>query len=184
MNYPFILKFSSISNLSDARYAAGMWADFIGFNFDPNSSSYIDPEKAKSIIGWISGTAIVGEFGQQPIEWIKDFSQQLQLQVVQIPADYMDMTIFQSGLKTIVLAKDGNDSSTLSHADILLTDNLSLYHQLIERYNKPVIFQTTTLTEDASYIQGIAIQGEPEDQPGTRNQGDWTAYLEQYGTDN
>ena len=183
MNYPFLLKFSSISNLSDARYAAGMWADFIGFNFDPNSSSYIEPEKAKSIIGWISGPALVGEFGQQPLEWIKDFAQQLQLKVVQIPANYKDMALFESGLKTIVVANNSNDCDAFTHADILLTDNLSIYHQLIERYNKPVIFQTTTLTEDASGLQGIAIQGEPEDQPGTRNQGDWTSYLEQYETE-
>lgn len=183
MNYPFLLKFSSISNLSDARYAAGMWADFIGFNFDPSSPSYIEPSKAQSISSWINGPALVGEFGEQPLEWITDFAKQLNLQVVQIPATYKDLSLFETGLKTIVVINDTLLHPSIEKADILLTENIDVYKHLIEQTDKPVIFQTLTLTEDASALRGLAIQGQTEDQPGTRNQTDWTEYLERFETE-
>lgn len=180
MNYPFLLKFSNISNLSDARYAAGMWADFIGFCFDPSSPSYLEPPKAQSIISWVSGPAIVGEFGDQPIEWITDFSRQLSIQVVQIPATYKDLSIFETGLKTIVMVNDTTHYPTIDKADVLITESMEVYQYLSERTEKPVIFQTRTLSEDASDLRGLAITGQAEDQPGTRNQGDWTEYLEKF----
>ncbi len=184
MTYPFLLKFSSITNLSDARYAAGMWADFIGFNFDPSSDNYIEPSKAASISGWISGPAIVGEFGQQPLSWIQDFAKQLKLQVVQIPADYADMGIFDTGLRTIVEAHTTSESAALEKADLLLCHSLEVYDFLSKHYQQPIIFQSTSLNEDASMLSGLAIKGESETTPGTRNQGDWTEYLERFATDN
>lgn len=184
MTYPFLLKFSSITNLSDARYAAGMWADFIGFNFDPSSSNYIEPSKAASIIGWISGPAIVGEFGQQPLSWIQDFAKQLNLQVVQIPADYADMSIFESGLRTIVEVHTPSAGTALEKADLLLCHSKDVYDFLTSHYQQPVIFQSTMLNEDATNFAGLAIKGESETAPGTRNQGDWTEYLERFATDN
>lgn len=180
MNYPFLLKFSSISNLSDARYAAGMWADFIGFNFDPSSPSYTEPAKAQSIISWINGPALVGEFGNQPLDWITDFTKQLSIQIVQIPATYSDLNVFETGLKTIVVVNDTAHHPSIEKADILLTENMDVYKHLIELTDKPVIFQTLTLTEDASEFRGLAILGQTEDQPGTRNQAEWTEYLERF----
>ncbi len=180
MNYPFLLKFSNISNLSDARYAAGMWADFIGFCFDPSSPSYLEPSKAKSIISWVSGPTLVAEFGDQPIEWILDFSTQLSIQVVQIPASYKDLTIFEKGLKTIVMVDDKTSYPTIDKADILITGNMEVYQYLIDLTEKPVIFQTQSLQEDASDFRGLSISGQVEDHPGTRNQGEWTEYLEKF----
>lgn len=180
MNYPFLLKFSSISNLSDARYAAGMWADFIGFNFDPSSPSYIEPGKAQSIISWINGPALVGEFGEQPLEWITDFTKLLSIQVVQIPATYSDLNLFETGLKTIVVVNDTAHHPSVEKADILLTENMDVYKHLIGLSDKPVIFQSLTLTEDASEFRGLSILGQTEDKPGTRNQADWTEYLERF----
>lgn len=184
MNYPFLLKFSSITNLSDARYAAGMWADFIGFNFDPSSDNYIEPSKAASISAWISGPAIVGEFGKQPLSWIQDFAQQLQLQVVQIPSDYTDMSIFETGLRTIVEVHSSTESNAIEKADLLLCHSRDVYDFLSSRYQQAVIFQSTLLNEDASNFAGLAIKGESETAPGTRNQGDWTEYLERFAIDN
>lgn len=184
MTYPFLLKFSSITNLSDARYAAGMWADFIGFNFDPTSDNYIEPSQAASISGWISGPATVGEFGHQPLSWILDFAQQLKLQVVQIPADYADMGIFDTGLRTIVEVHHTSDTAVIKKADLLLCHDQAVYNFLSSHYQQPVIYQSRQLNEDASKFGGLAIKGESETAPGTRNQGDWTEYLERFATDN
>ena len=57
-----IVKVGNITNLSDARYCAGMGVDMLGFCFEKKSEQYIDPESYKEIIGWISGPQLVGEF--------------------------------------------------------------------------------------------------------------------------
>lgn len=61
LKYPIYVQ--SVTNLSDARYCAGMGVEMIGFCFNPESENYIDPTTAVGIIGWISGIKIVAEFG-------------------------------------------------------------------------------------------------------------------------
>jgi phosphoribosylanthranilate isomerase len=61
--YPAKIKLSNITNLSDARYAAAVGIDYIGFCFDTNDANYIPPVKAKEIFEWTSGTIVVAEFG-------------------------------------------------------------------------------------------------------------------------
>lgn len=56
-----IVKVSNISNLSDARYCAGMGVQYLGFSLDPGHKAYIDPPTFKSIREWIAGPSIVGE---------------------------------------------------------------------------------------------------------------------------
>lgn len=54
---------SRITNLSDARYCAGMGADLLGFVIDPADPDYVSPESYQQLIGWISGPARVVELG-------------------------------------------------------------------------------------------------------------------------
>lgn len=56
------MKLSQVTNLSDARYAAGMGVQMIGFNINPDSQYYIDAVKFAEISGWVSGIDLVGEF--------------------------------------------------------------------------------------------------------------------------
>lgn len=50
-----------ITNLSDARYCAGMGADLLGFIVDPDHPDYVSPESYREMIGWISGPKRVAE---------------------------------------------------------------------------------------------------------------------------
>jgi phosphoribosylanthranilate isomerase len=180
MNYPFKLKFSEIKNLSDARYASGMWADFIGFCFDPSSPSYIEPNKAKEIISWISGPAIVGEFGNQPPEWIQDFVTSFQLKVVQIPTNYAHDLNLPEGVAIMVETKESVITPIMEKADILITDNQTVYQTLKSQLPQPIIYQIEDLNEDISDCDGIALIGFSEDKPGTSNQTAWTDFLEKW----
>lgn len=56
-----IVKVSHISNLSDARYCAGMGVDMVGFQVIPGTEHYMPPERFQDIRGWISGPGIVAE---------------------------------------------------------------------------------------------------------------------------
>ncbi len=51
-----IVKVSDVSNLSDARYCAGMGVEYIGFSMDT-----LPFEKYKEMRGWLAGVQVVGE---------------------------------------------------------------------------------------------------------------------------
>jgi len=56
-----IVKVSHISNLSDARYCAGMGVEMLGFRVIPGAENYMSPEVFQDIRGWISGPKIIAE---------------------------------------------------------------------------------------------------------------------------
>lgn len=59
LTIPVIL--SSVNNLSDARYAAGMGVDMMGFEVEPGAERYVSPELFKAIVSWVTGIQTVVE---------------------------------------------------------------------------------------------------------------------------
>lgn len=59
----------SISNLSDARYCAGMGVELLGFCFDETNG--ISISEFEAIKGWLSGVKIVAEFYTSNLDLIK-----------------------------------------------------------------------------------------------------------------
>jgi len=57
-----LVKLSEVTNLSDARYGAGMGVQMMGFNINPESEHFVDPDKFKEITSWIAGVKLIGEF--------------------------------------------------------------------------------------------------------------------------
>lgn len=55
------VKVASITNLTDARYCAGMGVDMLGFRTVPGQENYIKPSEFQEIRGWITGPIIVAE---------------------------------------------------------------------------------------------------------------------------
>ena len=53
------VKLGNVTNLSDARYAAGMGVESLGFNVSENSD--LPPEQVSEIVNWVSGVDIIGE---------------------------------------------------------------------------------------------------------------------------
>lgn len=84
MSFKTNIKYSNITNLSDARFAAAVGMQYIGFCFDKDNENYITPLKAKEIIDWVSGTNVVAEFGNQSIAEIIDISNMLNVQAIEV----------------------------------------------------------------------------------------------------
>ena len=55
------VKISNVTNLSDARYCAGMGVDMLGFSVDENSSHYVAHKKYAEIRAWVAGVRLVAE---------------------------------------------------------------------------------------------------------------------------
>jgi phosphoribosylanthranilate isomerase len=56
------VKINAVTNLSDARYCAGMAVDLLGFSLNPESSKFVHPDQFREITGWIAGPEFVAEF--------------------------------------------------------------------------------------------------------------------------
>ncbi|WP_226389349.1 phosphoribosylanthranilate isomerase [Penaeicola halotolerans] len=97
------VKISTVNNLSDARYCAGMQVNLMGFNLEKDQSSYIDPAKYKEITEWISGVAFVAEFEHTHpdsiLEIIKDYPS---IEFIQINEKHQLQMLLNTSYKLIL----------------------------------------------------------------------------------
>jgi phosphoribosylanthranilate isomerase len=62
-----LVKVGSVSNLSDARYCAGMGVEMLGFRVIEGQEHYLSSELYQQIRGWVSGPKFVAEvYGLTP----------------------------------------------------------------------------------------------------------------------
>lgn len=132
------LKLGSISNLGDARFAAGVGADWVGFCFELNNPQYINPETASAIMGWLEGPQLVGEFDIQDAEEVNQLAETMKLDAVQIsePRDRAFLSRLQQPVFLRVdLAKYGTPEEVFSllkaNADVV--DYYLLYLEVTEQ---------------------------------------------------
>src|SRR5688500_13658444 len=68
-----LVKVGNISNLSDARYCAGMGVDLLGFNVIEGQPNHLSARLYQEIRGWISGPKVVAEiYGIDKDEMLSD----------------------------------------------------------------------------------------------------------------
>ncbi|GAB3936231.1 N-(5'-phosphoribosyl)anthranilate isomerase [Larkinella terrae] len=202
-----IVKISNVTNLSDARYCAGMGVDLLGFSMDENSEQYVAPEKFKEIRSWVAGVHTVGETASIDVVEIERLLELYQPEVLQIEesallpyistfdcrvilkADLSLMTLDQLEALFSSVQSDQIDYYLLeSKGAINLDEDLkTVLKNLAGEY--PVLlgigFTTDTIHELLAElpIQGIALTGGDEDRPGSREFGELMEMLETLETD-
>lgn len=191
MNLKTFVKIGNITNLSDARYCAGMGVDILGFPLDPSSDESISAETFKEITEWISGIDLAGEFGYASLEEIKYCLVSCDLQVIQI--QNLDLVESVVGLGKTVIFKSVIESqediaalkSKLSYLDelvkivLLACEASDLYAELddfIRFYNGNLKLLKgygidETDFDDMAKFPGIELQGSPEERPGFKDYG-------------
>lgn len=79
------VKICGVTNLEDARWAANLGADFIGFNFYPNSPRKVSVKNAKDMTVQLPPfVKTVGIFVNEPLESIKKIIKSVPLKFVQL----------------------------------------------------------------------------------------------------
>lgn len=111
-----IIKAGSVKNLTDARYFAAKGAHWLGLNVEPDEQGALGLFTAKSIISWIEGINIVGEFNNLTPQQVYHLAEELDLDGIQIPAwknpaDYQKkfgkkITIFSECILDITISPD------------------------------------------------------------------------------
>jgi phosphoribosylanthranilate isomerase len=160
MSFLTNIKLGNITNLSDARYAAAADATYIGFCFDPENENYITPLKAKDIIDWVTGSSVVAEFGNQTLEEIRDISELLHVDVIEVNNQLLPDELM--GLEKAIIKKiDVNrfDAAQLQieiDAYRTVADAFHVYASSTpEKYNAE---QLVTLCSTEKIIWGLEIK--------------------------
>lgn len=74
MTLKTMVKVGQITNLSNARYCAGMGVNMLGFVVDDGSEFFISPEQFREISGWVAGVEFVGEISGSQLPELTGYS--------------------------------------------------------------------------------------------------------------
>jgi phosphoribosylanthranilate isomerase len=186
-----LVKVGKISNLSDARYCAGMNVDLLGFRVIAGQDHYVSPELFKEIRGWFSGPGIVAEaYGIQKNEDLPIIIQQYLPDYVEV--SLQDLLKIHSPSSTFILSTTVEELTAQEKA-------IAPYRNQISKViipastKKELIIELTrsykvVLSSDAETpidtlldtgIKGIALQGSEEEKPGLKNYDSLSIILEQ-----
>jgi phosphoribosylanthranilate isomerase len=186
MSLKTLVKVSNITNLSDARYCAGMGVEMIGFIMDTHSADFISSEKMKEIKSWVAGVLVVGETQSTDYEEVKAFIETYEIDILQISEVSLLPQIVDLGKRIILKLNFEND---------YFEDYLERYSQFVEfflvdggelsdfaRYTLreytskyPIVLDfgitAHTINEllDEMSLHGIALKGTNELRPGSKD---------------
>ena len=198
------VKVGNISNLSDARYCAGMGVQYLGFSMDSTSEHYIDQDTLKTIKEWIVGPKIVGEFSRldpasdnfltaiEELDYIEisDPGSIEKAEKTGLPVIFrMGIDSFGSALelkeklyqlkdRVQFFLLDGTPGPDISDTDIL--DLASQYKIMIGFENDR---QSIHLWIDDTKIFGISLHGGTEIKPGFKDYDELADILEEIEVD-
>lgn len=195
MSLKTLVKVSNITNLSDARYCAGMGVEMIGFVMDKFSADYTSPEKMKEIKSWVAGVQVVGETQSADYEEVKALVEAYEIDVLQISEAGLLPQIADLG-KPVILK--------LEFESAYLEDYLERYSQFVEfflvdggdfsdfarytlkeySFNYPIVLDFGITAENVNelleemQIKGIALKGSNEIRPGYKDYDELSEILE------
>jgi phosphoribosylanthranilate isomerase len=164
-----LVKIGGVTNLSDARYCAGMGVDLLGFGAIEGQPGFIAASEFREIRGWISGPKIVAEvYGlNNPGE--------LDTVLADYQPDYLEMsvrelTLLRSVPLPFILSVD---SDTVLN-EVNSTPAYVQGGQYLRTYQHPFIIKIDSnadlrTVENEPAIVGIAMMGSSEIRPGLKS---------------
>ena len=191
-----LVKVGCISNLSDARYCAGMHVDMLGFRVVAGQDHYVSPELFKELRGWFSGPSIVAEaYGIKKNEDLAAIIQHYLPDFIEV--SLQDLVKLHSPFSTFILSTTydeliSNEAAIapfrVQISKIIVPGNTDkkTIDELSRSYKVMLQVDSTTPAEtflDNTVIKGIALQGTPEEKPGLKNYDQLSDILEKLEID-
>ncbi len=194
MGLKTVVKVGGITNLSDARYCAGMGVGLLGFNIDPGNHDYVTPETFNEITGWISGIDLVVETNAVHLAALDNYT----FSYIQVNSRSQLFEVNKNGSNAI-FAVDINDYSledlvSLGNntSDVVayylfekMPEKLPEAMEMIESFANqyPVLLGFNINTDNLdnilnTTIKGIAMHGSSEDKPGMKTYDELADILE------
>ena len=204
MSLQTFVKVGEITNLSDARYCAGMGVDLLGFNVVEGTPGYVDPEKFAEIAGWVVGVSYCAEIGnhypaKELMESLKNadisFIESTSLEILKnltgfskilkmtINSDNDISKIIDTFPKTdgvcdfILIESDNNDFFSK------IDQSLSAVAETVNVIKAYGLTKENVLTLDTDIFYGVALKGSEEIKPGYKDFDELAEILEALDVD-
>jgi len=170
-----LVKVGSVTNLTDARYCAGMGVDFLGFRTVQGQENFISPKQYQEIRGWVSGPQFVAEiYGIQTIEELYTIIENYRPDFLELTPDEL-RTVGSAITLPFILALDNGTNlppTTLDPAYVLIPHTASHLERLLPDHDVLVATETVDQVNTAiagTGITGIALNGSHEIRPGLKD---------------
>lgn len=184
-----LVKVGNISNLSDARYCAGMGVDLLGFNVIEGQPNHLSARLFQEIRGWISGPKVVAEiYGIDQEERLSDIITNYIPEYFELSySDYKRLrkkltlpSIVHLTKNEIVSVDLDTESENIAYL-LVDEDAFTLVKECTFPY--PILLKVTnseTLDEKLKEpsVTGVALSGSPEERPGFKDYSDLAEILE------
>jgi len=179
-----LVKIGGVTNLSDARYCAGMGVDMLGIRVIQGQASYLAPQQFQEIRGWISGPLIVAEiYGITRREDLTFILENYKPDMFELGLTELEI------LSTLPLPYILNlgENDPINH--LTLQPDFILSRTLLNNGNSvPLILEVESLAQvnDAlnnPRVKGLAMNGSPEMRPGLKDYNILAEILEQLEVD-
>ncbi len=180
---------SGISNLSDARYCAGMGVAYLGVCADPTDPTYLSVDKFNEINGWLSGISWILEMANADVEEILAVCEKYEVVGVYTDSVTTALALLQHGKQ--VLFKSDAETSPQKLAQYDLLGVVVDYSTLVASINHSTKLGNTPIyvhgavdldelqsIQDDKRIAGVMLQGGMEERPGFKNMDDLIDALE------
>jgi phosphoribosylanthranilate isomerase len=184
-----LVKVGNISNLSDARYCAGMGVDMLGFKVIEGQANHLPPKVYQEIRGWISGPKVVAE-----IYGIQDEGVLSEIMTNYAP-DYLEMTCeeykkLKGKLTLPVILHVSKEEVTKADLD---TESENIAYLIIEdesfgtvkecTFPYPILLMVRSNKEldrklSETSVIGVALNGSAEERPGFKDYSELADILE------
>jgi phosphoribosylanthranilate isomerase len=182
-----LVKVGSITNLSDARYCAGMGVDMLGFAAVEDMDNHISQDLFQQIRGWVSGPQVVAEmYGLKKTTDIHAILQNYAPDMVEVTFETYQNLKSEIQLPFIV-ALSANELSNMAehHKRVAywLVDESSVGKLKGKVGPQPILFKSTEKDKiesalQAGTVKGVAINGSPELRPGFKDYDDLSEILD------
>ena len=177
-----LVKVGEISNLSDARYCAGMGVEMLGFNLNPTSESYISLEVFNEITNWVAGVKFVGEFGSMEQDSILNTLHQYDLDFIEVNDSNAEV-ILRTDIPVIIKVGDVSRFRSIpANAAYYLIENTDVGSE--DLADRPILVSGKISSQNLEpllkneTIIGIALTGSQEDKPGFKDYDELADILE------
>jgi phosphoribosylanthranilate isomerase len=178
------VKLSRVTNLSDARYGAGMGVQLMGFCMSPTNPHRISPEEFSAITGWLSGPEFVGEFDPEtPLSIITETAREQDVHWVEIHDTNLVAPLKEQGFHVILVAEWNAIALPDTSPDYLLiysdAEEFTVGEKLgqLKEINRevPLLLGSGLVADQirdwqkASALTGVAVAGGDEIRPGYKD---------------
>jgi phosphoribosylanthranilate isomerase len=165
-----LVKIGGITNLSDARYCAGMGVDMLGFSVIPGQPNFIGSEIFQQIRGWVTGPLIVAEIaGLRDQAELKLILENYRPDMLQM--ELSELTIIPSPpLPYILRLKKNEDITHLAiQPEYILGESPTATSSPIPFLMAVSSTDEVTSALSDSSVRGISLNGGPELKPGLKD---------------